>query len=60
MKLSAKVAAGALLLGVFGAGAAFAGEAMCACCKDMAEKMACCDDKKAESSNQPTTPQHQH
>jgi hypothetical protein len=61
MKLTARAAAAALFVTILGSGAAFAAEAMCACCKDMAEKMSCCEDmKKAEQSPKTPAPQHRH
>ena len=55
-----KSAFAALAFSVMAAGAALAAEACC--CKDMKEKMSCCDEmKKGEPApGGPAAPQHQH
>lgn len=60
MNTIVKSALAAVAFSVVAAGAALAAEACC--CKDMAEKMSCCDEmKKGEASpNSPAAPQHQH
>jgi hypothetical protein len=63
MTLPFKAATAAIALTLLGAGGALAGEAMKCCCKDMKEKMACCDEKKAAPDQKPAekpAPEHKH
>jgi pentapeptide MXKDX repeat protein len=52
MTFSARIAAATFALTLLGGGAAFAADAMCACCDKMkaGEPMACCDKMKKDAA----------
>lgn len=58
MKILVKSALAAIAFTALATGAAFAAD--CACYKDKACDMACCDKAEAGPKAAPTTPQHQH